>query len=173
MSISSYCYYYCFEDLLTNPLLRVHVCFLWDRALIEDVVYSTFDSLARCYTHPFLLVMSIYFWKERSVILRQMFKKVQIIGCSKLYKFRGSKGSGDSLIMAIVSSPEPIEVAALPPLDASSPSVFDLLQHRFDSFTKREAEYMHLLSVCDLPTQREHHKPMITTFDEVGKITER
>ena len=114
---------------------------LWDRALISSVVEATLYSLARSYTTPFLLVMSYYWWKVRTLpIISKVFRDVQVIGCTDNFKFRGGKGAGDRLILAIVGTPIIDDLAALPSLDEASASVIDVLENRFNTHDKQRRE---------------------------------
>lgn len=155
----------------TEPLnLRgAQVILLWDWALIVEVVKATLKSLARSYTQPFLLVMSSYWWYDRSLPeIEDVFEMVQVVGCSAQYKFRASKGGGDSLIIAIVGSPKATTLDASPTLDANSVSVVDVLNHRFDSDSKRLAEFDRLLNQCDEEIKRISRKPNKWTYSAPG-----
>ncbi len=122
-------------------LFSVHVCLLWDRALCSSVVEATLYSLARSYTTPFLLVMSNYWWKDRSLpIITEVFHNVQVVGCTDNFKFRGGKGAGDRLILAIIGTPIIECLAALPPLDEACVSVIDVLEGRFNTHAKQRRE---------------------------------
>jgi hypothetical protein len=117
--------------------------------------------------------MSQYWWKEETLpVLETMFLNVQVVGCSNSMKFRGGKGAGDTLIMAIVSSPNPSVLADLPPMDIDSVGVIDILNHRFDSNITRSKEFAHLIRVSNDPTKRERLKPKVSTFNKKGEITE-
>ena len=98
-------------------------------------------SLVRSYTTPFLLVMSNYWWKDRTLpIITKIFRDVQVVGCSENFKFRGGKGAGDRLIMAIVGTPILDELASLPPLDEACVSVVDVSENRFNTHDKQRSE---------------------------------
>lgn len=137
-------------------ICRIHICLLWDRALIASVVMATLLSLARSYTQPFLLVMSNYWWKGRTLpMITKVFRDVQVVGCTSRYKYRGGKGSGDSLIIAIVGTPILGQLALLPPLDEACVSVFDVLRNRFDSHDKQLNEIERMSERCRLSRQRQ------------------
>lgn len=144
----------------THSIFRNHVCLLWDRALIPQVVKETFRSLARSYTHPFLLIMSNYWWKTRTIpLISKVFRDVQVISVSQNYSFRGGKGAGDRLIMAIVGTPILEDIASLPALDEACVSVIDVLDNRFDTHEKQRSEIERIRKRCCTPLKRLRSKP--------------
>ena len=151
-----------------------HVCFIWDRAHLEEVVYATYESMWRSYKHPFILVQSICWWKERSPYLHNFFDHVQVCGISKHVKFRGS-GSGDSLVLAFVASPkaEPSGSFDISPLNNESPSLFDILRSNFydteSSLTQHVQLKRRLLNAYD-KAKRKPKAKQITTYDEEGRL---
>jgi len=149
-----------FSSAHIELFFSIHVCLLWDRALIPQVVIATFWSLARSYTRPFLLVMSNYWWAYRTIpLISKVFRDVQVLDCTDNFKFRGGKGAGDRLIMALVGTPVLEELAALPPLDESSVSVIDVLENRFDTHEKQRTEIERIRQQCDISTIRPRKMP--------------
>jgi hypothetical protein len=127
----------------------------WDRAFTEALVDKGLSSLARSYTHPFLLIMSNHYWKGRTIpLITKKFQHVQVVGCSPHFSFRGGKGAGDTLIMAIVGTPTVEELEQSPALDKNSVSVIDVLSNRFETTQKQLAELERLTERCTAPTKR-------------------
>lgn len=127
----------------------------WDRAFTFQLVDNGLSSMARSYTHPFLLIMSNYWWKDRTEpLIKKKFQHIQVVGCSDLYSFRGGKGAGDTLIMAIVGTPTIEELDQTQSLDKTSVSVIDVLSNRFDTTEKQLHEIERFSNHCTVPTQR-------------------
>ena len=138
--------------------LSINICLLWDRALAQEVVEATFESLARSYTQPFLFIMSNYWWKRRTVpLIERAFEHVQVVGTTQSYKISGFN-SGDRLIMTIVKAPLKSALDQLTPLDESCPIVMDILSRRFGSEDKRRKEVDRFLKE-ETRTRRTRNKP--------------
>ena len=72
------------------------------------------------------------------------------------------------MIIEIVGSPKATTLDASPTLDANSVSVVDVLNHRFDSDSKRLAEFDRLLNQCDEEIKRISRKPNKWTYSAPG-----
>lgn len=162
-------------------LAGLHVLIIWDRAFPESVVFSTYRSCWRSYRHPFIVVQSIVYWKERSPHLEKYFHHVQVLGISKAVKFRSSS-SGDSLVLALVASPKASTstegLDGNPPLNKFSPSVFDIFDSKFHDTNSTLWQHKELkrriLKEYEAAKRRWKGKRGITTFDKSGNmITEQ
>ncbi len=139
-----------------------HLCICWDRAFPPIVVYRTYLSLYRSYLHPFLILQSMCYWKERNEALRELFHNVQVIGVSRHYTFLGNSSFGDTFVLAFVADPidnETVRQSALlkelldmkqnddliiPPLSPGSISVFDIRASKFSDVDSALTSYKHI-----------------------------
>ena len=155
-------------------LRGTHCCLIWDRAHPAEVTYTSYDSLWRCYVHPFLLVQSNCWWKERSPALCELFDTVKVLGVSEHFKFMGS-GSGDTLVIAYVANPkhasEIDEAELIPPLPTNNPSVHDARSSLFHDENDSMSNHK-LLRSQFLPTKSKRaRKPTnVLTADKLGHL---
>lgn len=99
--------------------------------------------------------MSNYWWKSRTIpLISKVFRDVQVISVTPSFKFRGGKGAGDRLIMAIVGTPILDNIADLPPLDEACVSVIDVLKNRFDTHDKQRSEIERIRKRCCTSSER-------------------
>jgi len=162
--VSKFLFHFVLPDPCTHATncivaaFSTNICLLWDRAFNDDVVEASFQSLARSYTQPFLLIMSNEKWVYRSkALLEDVFSDIQVVGITERFTFRGGT-SGDSLIYAYVGSPHDTFLETSPPLDESSPSVNDIRRHRFGCDNQIHNEIERYVSQCDAPLKRERKK---------------
>lgn len=162
------------------------IIYLWDRAFPGSVVFSTYKNLWRAYQHPFLLIQSICWFKERSPYLGCFFDVVKVVGISKHLTFVGS-ASGDSLVMVFVAAPKETpsmedfadippsmeDLKNIPPLNNKSPSLFDILDSKFydTASSLHQHKQMHSRLLGNYEKAKRGWKPRkVTTFDEAGTM---
>lgn len=143
-------------------------------AFNNKCVKGILNSLLRCYSEPFLLIMSRQKFPERIAFIQERFEDVFVLDQTKTFHYRGGK-TGDSLIMCLVATPrkEWVHENNLPPLPKESFSVHQYTKANTTTDDDTHAYFIGLRDRCDedLSMPRSRKKKTMMTYDDLGTPT--
>ncbi len=150
------------------------VVYIWDRGLLDNTVFTTYETMWRGYDQPFILVQSEFYWKSRSPYLSNYFNHVQVCGISKPLKFYRNSAT-DSLVLAFVAAPKdsPTTFLRPPPLHDDTPSLCNVLRSDFKNTATsiEEHEKLRRCLLNKMETAKRKRKPKkIISYDENGNL---